>query len=402
MRYRSRTGQSEVRNRSSSVQLEMRPLDPRRTGGQLGPPVNQERRRGSFQKSKKSSKRQQPRTNSELFDEAVADKKSMKSLPIPLKEKRRLLKEKNIDPQRMDADKNQISNSVSKLYLTLQSIWKSFGEFIEPWTRQTKYIEGRFGTGVGSYFRLLRTFLYINVSVTIITFLALLIPVISDSERWKITTNTNEVMGFHFKDIFLGTGYFENSLLFYGSGMYTQYVLGNTTSDGWFPNYSIPKGYFWTTGFGYSIFIISILVNFVSVYKRSFIDNAEFEGKQFGTTVFASWQMSIHDASTAEILRNKITEDLNKLNKQKAKKNKENRKEKKEDLQKYLIPRFVTFAIVLGIIGGTCYGIFELLNFSKVVYIIPLILSFIVVFVPWMLRVTIKVTGVFVTLIKLH
>ena len=48
-----------------------------------------------------------------------------------------------------------------------------------------------------------------------------------------------------------------------------------------------------------------------------------------------------------------------------------------------MVPRVLTFVTVLGIIGGTCYGIFELLELSKVVYIIPLILSFIVVFYFW-------------------
>merc|ERR1712117_572469 len=114
-------------------------------------------------------------------------------------------------------------------------------------------------------------------------------------------------MGFSFEDIFLGTGYFENTVLFYGS---PEYTVNSTLA---IKGYDISKGYFWVTGIGYVIYIGAILVGFMSAYKRSFIDSANLERKQFGVTIFSSWQMSVQDQKTSQLLKTRIYEDLNKM-----------------------------------------------------------------------------------------
>merc|ERR1711911_209073 len=87
--------------------------------------------------------------------------------------------------------------------------------------------------------RLLRTFLYINLSIFLVTFVFLILPVISDSDITKYSNNLSKGVGFHVSDIFLGNGYFSSSSLYYAFYGFIQF---EKTSSGWFPNYDIALG----------------------------------------------------------------------------------------------------------------------------------------------------------------
>ena len=119
----------------------------------------------------------------------------------------------------------------------------------------------------------------------------------------------------------------------------------------------------------------------MSAYKGSFIDNAELKSKEFGSSIFCSWQMTIEDRTTAKRLKTKIAEDLLKLFEAKSK-----NQMKTGPGKEYLVYRLVFLVGVVGVIGGTCYGIYELLRLDQAVYVVPIILSFIVVFIPWILN----------------
>ena len=49
---------------------------------------------------------------------------------------------------------------------------------LELWRSQTKKIEGKFGTGVTSYFVLLKFLLYLNIPVFLLSFSLLVLPMI--------------------------------------------------------------------------------------------------------------------------------------------------------------------------------------------------------------------------------
>ena len=352
----------------------------------LSAPVNVQGRRGSDGgRGKKSSKR--IKTNKEIFDEAVEKKESVLNIPIPLSEKIKFLK--NPTYRDLNMETNQLSKTVSKFWITFLYYWNHLLELLEPWTNETKQIEGSFGTGVGSYFRLLRTFLYINLGVAIITVIFLIVPILIGHEP-RMTYDS-----FRVSNIFLGTGYFENTVLFYGSPFYSYNSSILDMKDGWLKNYSVSKGYFWTMMAGYAIFIFSVLANFVSSYKSSFIASAELEGKQFGATVFSSWQMSVSDEATANMLQNKIYEDFLKLVQLRTGRTKQARQEARARSQELLVPRLLVVVLALAAMGATCYGVWLLLDYvakyNKDVFYIPLILSLILTLFPWMLQFTNKV-----------
>ena len=352
----------------------------------------EERRDSSSQRARGGSiKVERAKTNKELFEEAIKNK-SLLELPIPLWQKREFLEQHagNI----LNLQDTTIKKRVKAFRTELGLIMNQVYEMIEPWTEQTKFIEGSFGTGVGSYFRLLRTFLYINLSIFLVTFVFLILPVISDTGITKFSKNLSNDIGFDVSDIFLGNGYFTSTSLFYYFYGFYQFFK---TEEGWFPNYDIALGYFWVTVAGYVILIASALASFVSAYKKTFVMNAELEGQKFGTTVFTSWQMSVSDKNTARMLKNKIREDLMKLLDYKMKNKKDREANEKKRRKQLLLPRVVLIMVILGAFAGIAYGLHELLESNegvKHVYIIPLILSFIVVTLPFVLKMLNKVSAV--------
>ena len=108
---------------------------------------------------------------------------------------------------------------------------------VEPWAKTLKKIEGTFGSGVASYFRLLRTLLYLNLVVAGIFLIFIILP----------TAGKPSLDGtFHVADIFLGTGPLENTILFYGA------YAKETSAFPW-SDYNIPKGYFWAVLISYVV-----------------------------------------------------------------------------------------------------------------------------------------------------
>ena len=178
-------------------------------------------------------------------------------------------------------------------------------------------------------------------------------------------------------DIFLGTGCFQQSILFYGGEVYSK----NDTVSGYWRHFNVAKGYIYVTFIGYAVYLLSTMASFVSAYKASFIDNAEMEAAKFGTTVFSIWQMTIEDQDSARELKNKIQEDFHSLLKFKR----ENKKMSRESLG----VRVIVFVFVLMMMAAICYGFYELQKWSDQAsnnYVIPIILSFIIVLLPWLLK----------------
>ena len=421
----SRIKEHQERARSGSLQMELRPVSPApgERRGSFDPRMASEatarmedgvrtsydrhqvrdrrqqegryedQRRGSSLRARGSPaiKVERAKTNKELFDDAIENNRSLLELPIPLSQKREFLRQHG--GEILNLRDNTIKKRVKAFRTKLGIIMNQIYEKIEPWTEETKFIEGSFGTGVGSYFRLLRTFLYINLSIFLVTFIALILPVISDGDITKFSTELSEINKFHVSDIFLGTGYFSTTSLFFEFYGFFDF---EKTSNGWFPKYDIALGYFWVTVAGYVILIGSVLASFVSAYKKTFIMNAELEGQQFGTMVFTSWQMSVSDKSTAKMLKNKIWEDLVKLLKYKTEKKKDRKAEEKRRRNQLLLPRLALILLVLAAFAGIAYGLHVLLESNedegvKHVYIIPLLLSFIVVTLPFILKLLHKV-----------
>ena len=238
-----------ARVRGGSVQYEMRPLGQSQQWrrGSLQPaasgPRDMVRRdlprpRDNRRKTSKKKEEERPQTSREIFEEKLKEKVPVIDIPISLMDKRKLLKHPDFQHVKLSNNNNQITKSFSLVMSALVDKWIWILDFIEPWTSETKKIEGSFGTGVGSYFRLLRTFLYINISVTLVTFLGLILPIVTDNTIMTFLNSVGE--DFSFQNLFLGDGKLETSILFYGS--YSTAVFNATDDSLYTSNYSITKG----------------------------------------------------------------------------------------------------------------------------------------------------------------
>ena len=238
---------------------------------------------------------------------------------------------------------------------------------VEPWAKTLKKIEGTSGSGVASYFRLLRTLLYLNLVVAVIFLVFIILPTAG-----KPSTDQT----FHVVDIFLGTGPLQDSILFYGA-------YPNTTSAFPWSGFDIPSGYFYAVFASYLVYLLSLMVNMVSAVRKSFIDSAEIEGKKFGPALFTSWEMTIEDSISAKQLMNKICMDLTKLLKRK--------RTRVPVTKSRLFLRVLTFVGVLGIFMGIGYLLYFLLQSGEIdqktfVWIVPAIISTLIFLLPWFLR----------------
>ena len=359
-----RQGPSEVRQgRRSTREIEAETRFSREAGARVRP-------------EERTISKNQLAEDSDLtaWKNAVEEGEMLSNIPIYLSKKRLFLQQSQAGVQFVEGREK----TLSQWNIKIRTILSQLGTTLEPWTRAVKQIEGSYGTGVGSYFRLLRTFLYFNIFVSLITFIFLILPVVTDPVAME-GGGASDCGG---ADIFLGTGCFEQSILFYGGNVYKS----KNVSGPYWKNFSVAKGYIYVTFIGYAVYLIFTMASFVQSYKASFIDNAEMEAAKFGTTVFSIWQMTIEDKDSARELKNKIQEDLHSLLKFKR----ENKKMSRESLA----VRSIVFVLVLIMMAAICYGFYELLKWSDQAannYVLPIILSFTIVLLPWLLKLLNKV-----------
>merc|ERR1719239_1900317 len=318
------------------------------------------------------SRRPPPATKSseEIFKEAIEHRIRHKNIPIPLSEKRRLMR-------KIGTQFSVVSHVTDETPALIRSGGVGFTRFltklgdlwalVEPWAKTLKKIEGTSGSGVASYFRLLRTLLYLNLVVAIIFLVFIILPTAG-----KPSTDQT----FHTADIFLGTGPLQDSILFYGA--YTK-----TTSAFPWSGFDIPSGYFYAVFVSYLVYLLSLMINMVSAVRKSFIDSAEIEGKKFGPALFTSWEMTIEDSISAKQLMNKICMDLTKLLKQK--------RTRVPVTKSRLFLRILTFVGVLAIFTGIGWLLYFLLQSDKIdqkifVWIVPAMVSTMIFLLPWFLR----------------
>jgi len=308
------------------------------------------------------------------LDEEIKKKTPFREIPISLKAKRRLLYERHYNLKQLNNHEHSASSSAKKFGQVIKNVLDLVVSW-DPTIILLKKVEANHGSGIGSYFKLLRRFLYTNIFVTLITFLFLIFPAMTIFDDTIDFHRSNAT--FSFSDIFLGNGYFEDTILFYGASVYSQYnSTGNFTGT---TGYSIQLGYFWVTAIGYVIYFVSILVGFMSAYKKSFVDNAYLESRLMGSAIFTSWQMSIQDEGAAKLLKTKLLEEFRRLQKEKG------RRKNKSFKRLLKTSSYAAIAFVLlmtAVLAGICYGTYELVDAHLEPYVLALVLSLIVLIVP--------------------
>lgn len=240
--------------------------------------------------------------------------------------------------------KYRTSMAITKLKLDIRDLAYSF----ELWYSPLKKIEGNFGTGVASYFKLLRWLFLLNAIIAIIAFSFIVIPVLVSGEGTHQPANSTIIW-----DLFTGEGYLTNTVMYYGFYTFNSIsTLGTLT-------YSITNAYFFSMAAIYFVSFFVLGVSAAKSYRRSFIETEGGLKNVFANKVFCGWDYNIATRNAAELKSKAIYHELKELINDVA------WRYRKLTFYEKSITRIIQFfmnVIVLGIMLGTGYAIWLFLD----------------------------------------
>lgn len=301
----------------------------------------------------------------------------IKAMPVPMNQKREL------KDRLQNATKLRLQG-LEQLQWRQRKVWHRFrirfGELIsklELWQSPMREIEGKFGTGVVSYFLFLRWLLFLNTMISLFIILFLIIPKsvlveeyrecnVSDPNTTaccsaayleKNLTDTNV-----FLDVIQGTGVMERTILFYG--VYTnqiyKYYLNNLLETEMF--YNMPMAYILVPISWALLSLVAIVKTAARGFKERLIEN-EGQFYMYCNLVFGGWDFCIHNDKSAKIKHQALYNEIKGcLEEEKYKEEKQSRSRESQVLLhlKRLLMNLVVFSIL--ILSG--YLIYLTFNYS--------------------------------------
>ncbi|XP_050394556.1 transmembrane channel-like protein 7 [Patella vulgata] len=202
----------------------------------------------------------------------------------------------------------------SRRWVKCKLACKNISQTIELWGGNLRSIEGHQGTGVVSFFVLLRWLFGLNIVLCLITFFFVNVPVIFFNEEvystslpayslvqtctnnYTVTLSSDPLQ--QFLDFFLGTGWMEKSYLFYGfytgSGIY----VGDKNAVGFF--YNFPLLYLLAIVGCMLISVFMMANHSISAFRKSLL-SGEVTNMEYITMIFCGWDYSLSDERNAQI-----------------------------------------------------------------------------------------------------
>ncbi|XP_065339052.1 transmembrane channel-like protein 7 isoform X1 [Cloeon dipterum] len=194
----------------------------------------------------------------------------------------------------------------------------------ELWGSTIKSIEGRFGTGVATYFRFLRSLFLINLCVFIMSFSFLVFPQLLDRfYHWNNTTisaNSSVLVlepktypyeeinsTFYIVDLVTGGGWLADTELFYGK--YNSHSVHINEGE----YYSIPDAYFFTTAACYLFTVIVLSIKVAKSYRKNFIEMQGGFTNVYAQRIFCGWDFGITNSEAAELRKQTLYNELREL-----------------------------------------------------------------------------------------
>ncbi|KAF1494360.1 Transmembrane channel-like protein 7, partial [Pygoscelis antarcticus] len=296
--------------------------------------------------------------------------------PLTIAEKRRLR-----DCQQ--ADIKYISGWKQWKRTSSKSLKKVFNEvrellsYLELWRHDIHSIEGKFGTGIQSYFSFLRFLVLLNFIIFILMFSFVTLPsIISkygifNSSFAKIPPKNIEAhctvykpsgnMGLvyfytYLKDLLSGTGFLEVTSLFYGY---------YTIDAAWLSilRYNLPLAYLLATFAYLALSLLWIIKRSVEGFKQNLVHD-EDQFQSYCNKVFAGWDFCITDPNAAQLKHRSLQYELQTDLEEERLKRKIADRTMKEKLRIYSLRIFINI-IVIAVLSGCFYSIYRATVFSQ-------------------------------------
>ncbi|NXS21886.1 TMC7 protein, partial [Mystacornis crossleyi] len=254
---------------------------------------------------------------------------------------------------------------------------KGLSSYLVLWQRDIHSIEGKFGTGIQSYFSFLRFLVLLNFIIFILMFSFVTLPIIispygtfnstvayispknieENCTIYEPTGNKGLVYFYtYLKDLFSGTGFLEVTSLFYG--YYTIDAVWISIM-----RYNLPLAYLLAT-FAY------LALSFLWIMKRSaegFMQNLVHDADPFQSycnKVFAGWDFCITDPNAAQLKHRSLQYELQMDLQEEKLKQKIAERTVREKLRIYSLRIFINM-IVIAILSGCFYSIYRVTVFSQ-------------------------------------
>ncbi|XP_077685350.1 transmembrane channel-like protein 7 isoform X2 [Eretmochelys imbricata] len=253
-------------------------------------------------------------------NEAVV--RSIREYALNIPEKRRLrdIQEANV---KYLSGWDQWKQTRNKSWKKFLDEIKELSSYLELWRNDIRSIEGKFGTGIKSYFSFLRFLVMLNFIIFILMFSFITLPStiskyeVLNSSYVKVSSKsielrcrnytingTKELVYFHtyIIDLLSGTGFLEMTSLFYG--YYTIDMVQLKVIK-----YNVPLAYLLTTLVCLSLSLIWIVKRSVEGFKQNLV-REEDQFQSYCNKIFAGWDFCITDLNASWLKHSSLQYEL--------------------------------------------------------------------------------------------
>ncbi|XP_072416298.1 transmembrane channel-like protein 7 isoform X1 [Chiloscyllium punctatum] len=286
----------------------------------------------------------------------------LREMPVSIEEKKRIRASPDYQTYMLTKyDQGRLFRKKARFVQTVKERLSS----LYLWKKDIHDIEGKFGTGIRSYFSFLRFLVLLNFVIFLLMFALVTLPTIISKTRFVNTTyadipssvvaqectvyeqpKTKLVLFYSYViNLFSGTGFLEQTYLFYGF-----YRIDHLSSDHF--HYNLSLAYFMATCFYILLSLFWVVKRAVEGFKQSFI-RSEDRFQSFCNKIFAGWDFCITDQHAAELKHSSLQYELKTdLNEERIKQKIADRT-KKEKFRIYLLRVFLNLVVVVILV--TCF-----------------------------------------------
>ncbi|NXG05711.1 TMC7 protein, partial [Sakesphorus luctuosus] len=296
--------------------------------------------------------------------------------PLCIAEKRRLRDFQQADIKYLSRWKKWKRSSRKSLKKILSEA-KGVSSYLVLWRHDIHSIEGRFGTGIQSYFSFLRFLVLLNFIIFILMFSFVTLPIIIsnygifNSTIAKISSKNidynctiyepsgNKGLVYFYtylQDLLSGTGILEVTSLFYG-----YYTIDTVWIS--IMRYNLPLAYLLATFAYLALSLLWIIKRSVGGFKQNLVHDAD-PFQSYCNKVFAGWDFCITDPNAAQLKHRSLQYELQMDLEEERLKQKIADRTIKEKLRIYSLRIFINI-IVIAVLSGCFYSIYRVTVFSQ-------------------------------------
>ncbi|XP_029355053.1 transmembrane channel-like protein 6b isoform X3 [Echeneis naucrates] len=250
----------------------------------------------------------------------------LRAIPLSVAEKREL-RASALQKERRTRSASQIPCCSQLKYYIIIAVrqswysWLSFLHSLQLWQVALKRVSGRFGTAVLSYFLFLKTVLFFNIFLFLVTSAFLVLPQAAHPPGLHAVRHS-----FSGLELLTGAGYFSDTVMYYG--YYCNYTLHSSCRDDGRQNisvsngtgldcmskhlsYNMPLAYFFTIGAAFFITCIILVYSMSKSFGQSFrIDKSH---SILAMKVFCSWDFKVIKKNSVKLMSENIQTQLKEL-----------------------------------------------------------------------------------------